>query len=266
MNATDTARNALERKRVTPQTGTLLDLIERQTPAIERALGGAIGAERFARVVTTEIKRNPKLLECAPETVLGSLMLSAQLALEPGPLGHVYLVPFKNHGKMECTFFLGYRGMIELARRSDRLGLIRAATVYEGDFFEYEERQSGPRLVHRECAPDGRGEIVCDYALATVRVGARTLVPHVKRLWPSEIDAARKRSQLGRKNEGPWQTDEIAMRHKTCIRRLSAWLPMTAHFARALEVDETPAVWNGSEVEADAESVEDAQATEGTEN
>ena len=33
-------------------------------------------------------------------SVLGAMMLCAQLGLEPGPLGHAYLVPYQN----ECTF------------------------------------------------------------------------------------------------------------------------------------------------------------------
>jgi recombination protein RecT len=179
-------------------------------------------------------------------------MLTAQLGLEPGPLGHAYLVPYKK----ECTFILGYKGMIELARRSDRLGSIRAATVYEGDEFDYYETQSGPKLRHVECPPDERGPIVCDYAIASVRSG-RAFLPHVKRLWPVEIEAARKRSQLGRLGKGPWQTDETAMRHKTCIRRLAPVLPMTPMFGVALDSDDrSVAGFSDGEVVIEGEATE----------
>src|SRR2546427_642740 len=82
------------------------DLLERQKPELEKALPEAIGVERFTRTVLTELRRTPKLLDCSPESLLGAMMLAAQLGLEPGPLGLVYLVPFK--GQVE--FIIGYRG------------------------------------------------------------------------------------------------------------------------------------------------------------
>lgn len=209
---------------------TIGQLLERMQPQIALALPQAIGAERFTRLVLTEIRRTPALLECKPESVLASMMLCAQLGVEPGPLGHAYLVPFKG----ECTFVLGYKGMIELARRSERLAGIRAAVVYEGDGFEYEERQTGPYLRHRETDPATRGKVVCYYSLATIRNGTA----NVKRLWPDEIEAARKRSQLGRIGKGPWHTDYDAMALKTCVRRQAPWLPLSASFGVALDADD----------------------------
>lgn len=225
---------ALERRAMPKEHRTIYDLIDRQRPAIERALPNAIGAERFARIVMTEVRRVPALLECSPESLLGALMLSAQLGLEPGPLGHVYFVPFKK----QVTFIVGYRGMIDLARRSEKLSGIRAATVYEGDGFDYEERARGPYLVHREASPDERGEVVCYYGHATIVRGT----PLVKRLWPSDVEAARKRSPAARSGSGPWLTDFEAMAWKTCVRRMAPWLPMTVQAGRAIEVDESPVI------------------------
>lgn len=257
MNATEATRKALARH---SESGTLLDLLERQRPAIEKALPTAIGAERFARLVTTEIRRNPLLLECIPESVLGAMMLAAQLGLEPGPLGHAYLIPFKEQGKYVCQFVIGYKGYIELGYRSGRLGSLRTATVHEGDTFDYEERETGPYLRHRECPPSDRGKIVCYYSRATI-IGGK---PSVKRLWPEEIEAARKRSPLGRQNKGPWHTDYEAMAHKTCVRRHAATLPQSAILARALEVDERPVIEldPSGDVTIDAEAVETDKETE----
>ena len=73
---------------------TIFDLIQKMTPAIQKALPSHLDPNRLARIVTTEIRRNPKLLKCKKESLLGALMLSAQLGLEPGPLGHCYYVPY----------------------------------------------------------------------------------------------------------------------------------------------------------------------------
>jgi len=106
---------------------TIFDLIQKMTPAIQKALPSQLDPNRLARIVTTEIRRNPKLLKCKKESLLGALMLSAQLGLEPGPLGHCYYVPYKD----ECQFIIGYKGMIDLARRSGQISSIYAEVVCE---------------------------------------------------------------------------------------------------------------------------------------
>lgn len=222
---------ALAEREQPQEQRTILQLIERQRPAIETALPNTIGAERFTRLVLTEIRRTPQLLDCSPESVLGAMMLSAQMGLEPGPLGWVYLIPFKR----ECQFVIGYKGYIELGYRSGRLGSVRVATVYQGDDFHYEEREGGPFLRHRESAPSERGDAVCYYSRATI-VGGK---PTVKRLWPEEIEAARKRSAAGSKGQGPWATDYEAMAWKTCVRRHAATWPQSASLADAVANDET---------------------------
>ena len=74
-------------------------LIEGMKGQIARAVPKHIGAERLARVMLTEMRKNPALMDClatqeGTASLLGALMVSAQLGLEPGPLGHSYLVPF----------------------------------------------------------------------------------------------------------------------------------------------------------------------------
>lgn len=251
---TTRTRAALELRKATPEEQSIHDLIARMTPQIERALPSQIGADRFTRLILTELRRTPILYDCSPESLLGAMLLSAQLGLEPGPLGHVYLMPFKR----EVSFILGYRGMIELARRSGQVGLIRAAVVYGGDEFDYYETQTGPKLRHVEAEPVERGEAVCYYGLATFHAGPRSWASVVKRLWPADVEAARKRSPMGRENRGAWQTDFEAMALKTCIRRMAPWLPMTPLMGRALGLDESTV----SGVDEDAEPVIEAEADE----
>ena len=88
---------------------TIADYITAMTPEISKALPSHLKPERLARIVTTEIRRNPQLMQCTRESLLGALMLSAQLGLEPGPLGQVYYIPYNNRkqGVMECQFILG---------------------------------------------------------------------------------------------------------------------------------------------------------------
>src|SRR5450756_1882780 len=95
--------------------GSVLGWLNAPTTASElaRALPAGMDSGRFARVVQTELRKNPELLKCTPQTFILAVLNAAQLGLEPGPLGHSYLVPFRNSkiNATECTLLLGYKGL-----------------------------------------------------------------------------------------------------------------------------------------------------------
>src|SRR5690554_4947647 len=137
---------------VAQRQNTLTALIERQKPEIARALPRHMDPDRLARIATTVMRQTPQLAQCTPESFLGALMTCAQLGLEPGPLGHAYLVPYGR----EVTFVPGYRGLLELARRSGQIRTIAAHVVKQNDEFEFELGLE-PKLVHRPALRD-RGD------------------------------------------------------------------------------------------------------------
>jgi len=221
---------ALETVATSPQAKTVRDLIERQKPELARALGDAIGVERFTRIVETELRRTPKLYECEPASLLGAMMLAAQLGLEPGPLGHVYLVPFKS----KVEFIVGYKGYIDLAFRSGQVKDVSAVIVHEGDSFNYAHGTS-PLLRHVPLGPVGDRKPEAVYAVARLRTGGAPFVV----LYPEDWERARKRSASGAKGFGPWRDDEPAMIRKTAVRRLATWMPLSTSYWRADEADGT---------------------------
>jgi recombination protein RecT len=228
---------ALEVAKQPQEARTILSLIERQKPELEKALAGTIGVERFTRTILTELRRTPKLYECSPESLLGAMMLAAQLQLEPGPLGLVYLVPFK--GQVE--FIVGYRGYVELAFRSGLVKDVSASLVYEGDDFEYREG-TRPFLDHVPLRPngpsDGRGrELIAAYAVARLKTGGAPF----KVIYEPDWQRAKSKSPAGSKGVGPWVDDFPQMVLKTAIRRLEPKLPKTPQFGLALEADEAAA-------------------------
>jgi recombination protein RecT len=233
-DAADTAplRAELERATAPEAVQTIYQLIDRQKPELEKVVGKTIGVERFTRTVLTEIRRTPKLLECKPESLLGAMMLSAQLGLEPGPLGHVYLVPFKG----EVEFIVGYRGFVELAYRSGQVKDVAAALVYEGEPFEY-RKGTRPFLDHSPLPKSDGPEVLAAYAVARLRTGGTVF----EVIYAEDWEKARKASAAGSKNVGPWVDHLHAMIRKTALRRLEPWLPKTPEFAVALERDEAPA-------------------------
>lgn len=212
---------------------TIADYIKAMTPEIAKALPSHMRPERLARIVTTEIRRNPKLMECTRESLLGALMLSAQLGLEPGPLGHCYYIPFANRktGVTDCQFLLGYRGMIDLARRSGNIESIMAETVYENDTFEFEYGLN-PNLIHKPNLQE-RGKSIAWYAVAKFKDGGYQM----KVMGKGDIEKARSRSMTGKSQYSPWATDYDAMAKKTVIRDLFKYLPVSNEIMRYSEKD-----------------------------
>jgi len=224
MATTADAKNALMQQ--PQQAPTVGDLIEQLRPQIERALPNTMSADRFARIVLTTLRTSPNLAKCNPHSLMAACMLSAQLGLEPGPLGHAYFVPF---GK-EVTFIIGYRGMLDLARRSGEISSIEAREVCANDKFDYAFGLE-PKLTHVPATGE-RGEPTHYYGIAKFSDGSY----YFEVLSKEDVDGYRKRSRAS--NGGPWVTDYSAMARKTVIRRMAPYLPLSPEAARAVASDE----------------------------
>src|SRR5712691_1944132 len=137
---TDTAplRAELEQRAAAPEVSQIRDIIKRNREEFVKLLGTEALAEQFITASMTTFRFNPAIYECDPYSVVGGMRQAAQLGLSFGPLGHVYLVPFKQKkGGSWATFSLGYRGMVELAYRSGNVKRIEANLVRDGDGFNF---------------------------------------------------------------------------------------------------------------------------------
>ncbi len=223
-------KNALAKKangNITTQDKpkTIYDFIKAMAPEIQKAIPKHLDTNRLARIVMTEIRNNPKLGQCSKESLLGALMLSAQLGVEPGPLGLCYYIPFKN----QCQFILGYRGMIDLARRSGAIESIYAETVHENDEFDY-ELGLDPKITHKPTMED-RGEPIAFYAVAKFKDGGFQL----KLMSKAEVNKHRSRSKAA--ESGPWVTDYSEMAKKTVVRAMFKYLPISIELMEMAEKD-----------------------------
>ena len=219
------------------KVGAFRSMLDASWPRIAAVMPKHLSPERVYQVAISAYKTTPKLAECDPATVLSCLMQCTALGLEPSAidgLGRAYLIPRKNKaGRMEATFLLGYKGMIDLARRSGELTDISARAVREGDFFEYQYGLD-ERLVHVPSAePMDDRPITHVYCVAHFKDGGH----YMDVMSRQEVDAVRKRSQAS--SNGPWVTDYEAMARKTVIRRAFPYLPVSVEAQRAAATDDT---------------------------
>jgi len=211
---------------------TLLDQIK---PQLQMALPKHVTTDRFLRVALTQIRRNPKLLQCSQESLLGSIVQSAQLGLEPDSItGFAYLVPYGR----ECTLIPGYKGLMALARNAG-IGRISARAVCKNDDYKFEEGLN-PVLVHTPNIAGERGPAQFYYATAHFRTGGELAAYEVMTI--SEIEGIMKRSKSAGAGYSPWKTDFDAMAKKTVIRRMLKNAPvsieMQDRIQRAVALDE----------------------------
>jgi len=177
---TEPLTTALERKAQPKAQKTVFDLIERMTPELEKSLHSRELVEALKRHYATAIRLNPLLQQCTADSLLAALLLSAQVRLEPGPLGHVYIVPFKLQGVHQCVWILGYTGILELARRSERVAACKARVVWDNDEFTFYEKDGDEHYELREGAEDERKERVCVVVSWRERAGGSWIKRNVK--------------------------------------------------------------------------------------
>lgn len=219
-----------------PQTITEILTSAKFKAQMALALPKTLTADRLTRIVLTECRKTPELRRCNPQSFFGAVLQCAQLGLEPGSaLGHCYLLPYGNgkakDGRPNCQLIIGYRGMIDLARRSGQIISINAYCVHKKDDFVY-ELGLHPDIKHRPSAEAERGPVTYVYAVAQLQGGG----VQFEVMSRAEIEAVRSQSKAG--TRGPWVTHWEEMARKTVVRRLFKYLPVSTEALRAVEVDE----------------------------
>lgn len=208
------------------------------------ALPKHMDADRLARIALTTCQRNPMLLECDPRSVIGAIVTSAQLGLEPDNiLGSAYLIPFYNSRtqRMEAQLIPGYKGLIDLARRSGQIKSITAHIVYENEECELLYGTDDNAIKHKPLPPSERGEKkIGAYAVAYFKDGGYQF----EWMWMEDIEKIRETSKNYRDKKGEviqssvWVQHEDEMIKKTVIRRLCKYLPLSPELSKAVSLDE----------------------------
>lgn len=224
-------------------------LFESMKDKMAEVLPKHLTPERLVKTALIALNKTPQLHECTRGTLAQSLMTAAELGLDvSGTLGSAYLIPFRNTktGKLECQLIVGYRGMIDLARRSGNISTIEAHCVCENDTFSVRlGTDSG--IEHVPNFNGDRGKMVAVYAVAKLVDGGMQFDVMTR----ADVEKIRQKSKG--KNLAPWVDYFDEMAKKTVVRRLFKYLPSSvetdaalAHLAEVEEVqdvirDVTPA-------------------------
>jgi len=223
------------------KTKTLNDNLQKMMPQLKQALPTHMKPERLLRISLNAVQNNPKLLECDQRSFCLAILRAAQLGLEPdGVLGQAYLIPFKNYKNniMEAQFIIGYKGLIDLARRSGEVSSINAKEVCENDDFCIEWHNEIP-FTHKQTLSN-RGKIIGFWAKAHFKDGGFLFdfmsVEEVNEIRDNSqgYKMAKKFAKNGN-TVSPWVSNYAEMGKKTIIRRIAKFLPMNVQKAALVD-------------------------------
>lgn len=193
--------------------------------------------QRIARIAMTLVRKTPHLEECTTESFAGALLTASALGLEPGLNDECYLVPYRDgrnkSGLRECTFILGYQGMIKLFWNHPRAKGLRTAAVYERDEFRYSKGLN--EYLDHVPGPEPRGKLTHVYAIADLHEAN----PVWEVLTRAEVTALRN----GKEGVDPKFAGHDPMDHmwrKEAIRQLFKFIPKSPRFALAIRAENTP--------------------------
>lgn len=201
-------------------------------PQIAQALPKHLTPERIIQQAITIVSRVPELKECTPESFIGAIMQASILGFQPvNALGQCYFIPYKNSKieKKEVQFQIGYRGMLDLARRSGEIQTVYAQVVYENDEFTFEFGLN-PTLKHVPALGE-RGALKYVYAVVKFNNSGYAFEVMSK----TDVEQIRKRSKSG--NSGPWVTDYPEMARKTVLRRVLKYCPLSVDVLSKVQSD-----------------------------
>lgn len=237
---------AAQQQAMEKKAGGFEVLLKHAWPRMAAVMPKHMSADRMYQLALSTYNQTPELAECSPQSVLGCLMKCTALGLEPSAvdgLGRAYILPYYNKktNHKEAQLIIGYKGILDLARRSGQIVDISARAVHEGDFFEYEYGIN--ESIRHIPSPDydGTQPLTHVYVVAHFKDGGHYIDVMTKK----EVDAVRSRSKTSK--FGPWVTDYEAMARKTVIRRAFPYMPVSVEVQADVISDERTPIVNDAD-------------------
>lgn len=209
------------------------DVFESMKGQIAEALPRHLDADRMIQVATTLIQKNPEIAKCSVKSLMGAVMQASILGFKPlDSLGYCYFVPYKN----QVQFQIGYKGYIQLARRSNEIKMIYAETVHENDEFDY-KLGLDPKLEHKPATGD-RGKLTHVYSVVHYKDGGYNFMVLSKK----EVEDLRVYSPMQNRNQtkGAWSSEwgYKQMAKAKVIKQMAKYMPMSEEMEQATQSDE----------------------------
>ena len=172
-------------------------------------------SEYIKGLLISLFKESPDLLNCRADSIWRAIASIVKLGLKPdGMMGECYLIRYGQDAKLQ----IGYKGLVELARRSGEISKIVTYVVREGDDFEYSTGiESFER--HRPCDSATRSEQPITHAVAAIKLTNGEV--NLQVMDSSALDRHKTQYSKGANStQSPWHTAAEQMCNKTVLSGL----------------------------------------------
>jgi recombination protein RecT len=205
-------------------------LLNQKKAEIAKMLPRHLNADRLLKVAQIAATTTPALAKCDVASLVGAIGQCAQMGLEPNTvLGDANGA---ERWVNSVQVIIGYKGLIDLARRSGQIVSIAAHEVCEYDHFELVYGLD-EKLEHRPSMGE-RGAVLGFYSVAKLKDGGHAFE------FMSLAQIEQIRDEAEKKNRRPssvWRDHFVEMGRKTVIRRLAKYLPLSIEFQTAAALD-----------------------------
>lgn len=201
--------------------------------AVPPSFAASLTIERILQTVDIQVRKNPALAKCSPESVYAAVLEIVGRGLDLGLDGQAYLVPYSG----QCTALIGARGKIELAYRGGKISKIIVQAVYEHDEgFEIDQASGFVKhtigrdyLIKMAKADPGhgnpRGEVLAAYARIWIKGEPGDPIPELMTAWEfGKIVAEAKRKGNGRLSPAYANWPDEMLR-RSCLNRALKRVP-----------------------------------------
>lgn len=214
-------------------TSTFKQMLEKSIPQIQKAIPKHLTAERIARIAETAFKRDSKLADCSPISVISAIMVASQLGLEIGQLGQCYLIPYNSPDGPIATLIPGWQGMVDLVARRGQ-ATVWTDVIRQGESWVH-HRGSSPSI---EVQGDVDSEAEMLYAYAVGRIKGSDW-PIIERWSMERIAKHRDRyNKVGKRHYSYKGLNEWEMyARKVVLLQVLKYLPKSVEIITASELE-----------------------------
>lgn len=184
----------------------------------------------FLSSILSLYNSTPQMQACDPMSIISAAAIAATLDLPINQnFGYAYIIPYGN----QAQFQLGYKGIIQLAMRTNTYKTISSTEIYEGELVKYDRIKGETEIDESKRVSD---KIVGYLAYFKLLSGFEKYLY----MTVDQISAhAKKFSKSYGRSTGPWATNEKAMMEKTPLKLLlQKYGPLTIEMQTGMTFDQ----------------------------
>lgn len=222
--------------------------LDKFKPQMALALPKHLTADRMARLAVTAFSTTPKLQECEPKSIVGSIMTAATLGLEINVDGQGFLVPYGR----TCTFVPGWKGLVDLVNRSGN-GTVYTGVIFSDQKYTFTDGSRRELIVHNETDLEAPEEITHAYAIGWVKGAVMPIIE----LWRvSKIKSHRDRYNKQGMKHYSFRDFEMYAR-KIPLLQVLKYMPKSIELQKAIALNDAHEMGRNATIEGDFVTITD---------